>query len=192
MPMEFDRLQEMLRAEKLRFFVDPANTCVMLPAKGKEGSYQFMIALQIKGRFLQFRSLDLAHCGEDHPNYAAVMKLLAEMNRTVRLIKFGLDPADGEIMVFADMWIEDGTLTQAQLHSIIGNCFMATDHCYPRLMKTIETGVDPGNPTPKEKLQGLLKSLSGADDLPPELQKLLDRLGDKGEKPKPSDEPVGL
>jgi len=55
----------------------------------------------------------------------------------------GWDPTDGEIVGYADLWLEDATLTQQQFGAMLGAFIPAIDLGHARIVTTMETGVDP-------------------------------------------------
>jgi hypothetical protein len=144
MALAFSALQELVKAEKLNFWVHPTDTQLMLGSGGYFGAYQFLISLFDDGRFLQIRAVNYLRCPATDAHLPAVLKVLASLNYQYRVIKFGWDPGDGEITAYADYYAMDGTLTQAQLHQLL-SCFLpGIDFNYPRIQKTLATGEDPG------------------------------------------------
>jgi len=139
-------LRKLLDGEGLKYFLHPDQPVVLMGMGGLYGSYQIGISLQDDGRFLQLRTLGYVRCPATHEHLATVLRTLAEINFRVRFVKFGWDPQDGEIMAYADMWVMDGTVTQAQFNRIMANLIPTIDLNYPRLGRTMETGVDPGVP----------------------------------------------
>ena len=134
-------LREFLETEGLQYYLIPDQDGVMLTMKGTEGKYQFKILLELDGEFLQFRSIDYLHCPQGHQNLETTLQVLGEINYRLRLLKFGWDPADGEIAVFVDLWMMDATITQGHF-SRMANSFMSImDDEYPRLLAAIESGV---------------------------------------------------
>ncbi len=134
-------LREFLETEGLQYYLIPDQDGVMLTMKGTEGKYQFKILLELDGEFLQFRSIDYLHCPQGHQNLETTLQVLGEINYRLRLLKFGWDPADGEIAVFVDLWMMDATITQGHF-SRMANSFMSImDDEYPRLVAAIENGV---------------------------------------------------
>ena len=178
--MTFEELKKLAEGEGLKYFIDPDRPTLMMGVGGLNGNYQIVVPLELDGRFLQFRTVGYQSCPSDHPHLEAVLRVLGELDYKLRLPKFGWDPADGEIAGYADVWLEDGTLTQKQFSGIL-HCFVpGIDFNYPRITKTIETGTDPGDVKPED-----LIAAAGAA-LPPELRTLLEGLGEK-----PSEEPEG-
>lgn len=144
MAISMDQLKRLLDNEGLRYFLDPRRDAVMLSGGGMFGVYQCVILLEMNGTFLQFRSLAYAHCTQQHPQLAAVLRLLAEVNYLKRMFKIGWDADDGEITAYLDVWIEDNTLTQAQFGQVLRLYFSVLDSTNRRLRQVLETGKDPG------------------------------------------------
>jgi hypothetical protein len=166
-------LQKLLEAEGLRYFLDPQRDALMVGCQGANGRYQFVIHLDLEGTFLQMRTISYHHCPTDHKHVLPLLKLLGSMNYELRLVKFGYDPTDGEIVVYADLWVMDGTVTQQQFSRMLHNYLPSMDVCYARILKTMETGVDPGLADPVAALA------SGAGDgLPGPLRRLLESLAE--------------
>jgi len=165
-------LRKLLDGEGLKYFLSPDQDMVMMPMGGINGHYTVAIPLELEGRFLQFRTVMYLSCPVDHPHLPEVLKVLAALNYQLRLTKFGWDASDGEIVAYADLWLEDGGLTQKQLHAML-TCYMpALDINFPRISKTIESGQDPGEVSPEDLIAGL----------DPKLRDVLDELRDKKAK----------
>lgn len=139
-------LRELLETEGLRYYLIPDQDGVMLTMKGTEGKYQFKILLELDGEFLQFRSIDYLHCPQGHPNLDTTLQVLGEINYRLRLLKFGWDPADGEIAVYVDLWMMDATITQGHFSRMASAFMSIMDDEYPRLVAAIEEGVGVDSP----------------------------------------------
>jgi hypothetical protein len=161
MALTMEELRKLVEGQKLRYFLDPNRDALMLGAAGVNGRYQFVILLEVDGQFVQFRTVGYLHTRTDHPHVHEVLEVLGALNYKLRLVKFGWDPSDGEIVGYADVWVMDGDLTPAQFKRMIGNYLSAIDINYARIKKTMETGKDPGDERPV---------------IPPELQKIIDDL----------------
>ena len=165
MAMTMDQLQDLVKGQNLKYFLHPEQPALMLQAKGINGSYQFIIALQQDGTFLQFKTLQYLYCKEDNPNLLEALKVMGALNYQIRLAKWGWDPRDGEIDVCADTWIEDNALTQEQFGRIAFNYLTAIDMNYSRLETTIETGTDPGEFNPLEMMKRIAEEAEkGAEE----------------------------
>lgn len=164
MALKLDDLKKLCEGEKLKYFIDPDRPVVMMGFGGIHGRYQVIVALEVDGRFLQVRTISYLHCPADHPHIVPVLKILGHLNYRLRMIKFGWDPSDGEIVAYADVWLEDGRLTQSQFGALFKSIIPAMDLNYKRLTETMETGTDPGDVQ------------TSAGSLPPEIAEALRKL----------------
>jgi len=184
MALTLEQLQKLLDGEGLRYFVDPKQSALLLALKGANGSYQCVASLQEGGRFLQLLTLGYATCAADHPHASALFRTLAAINAQRRFTKFAWDPRDGTIIVFADVWVMDGAVTQEQFHRICSNYFTCLDDDYRRIKQALETGEDPG----PEDLEAKARRLEGEKGgLPDAVRKALDKIRGK----KPPEAPAG-
>jgi hypothetical protein len=178
MALTMEGLRKLVDAEGLHYFLAPDRPALMLNVTGVNGRYQFMIILDVDGQFLQLRTFGYRPCSANHPHLPELLKVIAQLNYRLRLVKFAWDPAEGEVVVYADIWLVDSEPTQAQFQRMIHTLFSAMDMHYPRIVKTLETGKDPG----AEDLMAMVGRSMGAG-LPPEVQKLLEELVKRGKKP---------
>ena len=142
MALTEDRLRDL--AGDGRFDPHPPPVPLDLRAKGLNNTYRFFIFLELEGEFLQFRTSGYHSCLLDNPSLDATLKVLGELNFGLRLVKFGWDPSDGEIVASVDAWVCDGDLTRAQFNQMAKSFLTNIDLQYPRIDATIETGEDPG------------------------------------------------
>jgi len=188
MALTMDGLRKLVDGQGLHYYLAPDRPALMLGVTGLNGRYQLTIALDVEGQFLQFRTVAYRHCAADHAHLSETLKVLAQLNYRFRLVKFGWDASDGEIVAYADTWIVDGDLTPAQFQRLIHSYFSGIDMHYPRIAKTIETGKDPG---PPDLLAAVERSMGSG--LPAEMRKLLEDLVKKlkpGADDKKKEEPV--
>lgn len=143
MTISLDQLKSLVQAEGLGFFEDPRRPAILVNFSGNNGAYMVVMLVELDGRFVQFRTIGYGSCPPDHKNLLPVLRVLGEMDYRYRLTKFGWDPADGEIVGYADLWLEDGTLTQRQLAAMLRAYLPAIDQARPRIARTVETGIDP-------------------------------------------------
>jgi hypothetical protein len=143
MSCNLPELRELLETEGLRYYLIPDQEGVMLTVKGTEAKYQFKILLELDNEFLQFRSIDYLHCPMDHPNLGPTLQVLGEINYRLRLLKFGWDPTDGEIAVYADLWMVDSVITQEQFSRMVNVYMSIIDDEYVRLVAAIGSGIGP-------------------------------------------------
>lgn len=181
-----EELQTMLENEGLRFFRDPRadDPTFLLIARGMYGAYQAVVRLELDGQFLQFRTINYLHCVASHENLLEVHKVLGHLNYRRRFVKYGWDPNDGEIMVYGDCWLQDGTITQEQFSRMAQNYLVAVDTGFGRLKETMDTGEDPGDigDSPGAMLDMLRRHL------PSDLADLLEEMRDKQESGADDDE----
>jgi len=74
MALTMEQLKNLMKQEKLRFFLDPDNPRIMFGATGLNGSYQFVISLENNGDFLQFRTLRFLFCPKTAPKVVSAEK----------------------------------------------------------------------------------------------------------------------
>jgi hypothetical protein len=144
MALTIDELRRLVDSVNYRYFVDPTKPVLLCGAQGKSGRYQFMMMLEMEGRFLQFRTLHYHQCPANSPHLGAALNLLAQLNYQLRFVKFGWNAKDGEIVVYGDVWLMDAGLTQQQFSRVLGNYLPSIDENYPRIVQTVATGTDPG------------------------------------------------
>lgn len=147
MAMTMDQLKQLCDQMGLRYFLDPRRTAVTFGLRGDASNFHLLVLLDLDGTFLQLRSIEYVKCPAGHPNLHAVLKVLGDLNLATRLVKYGWDAVDGEIVAFGDMWIMDGAVTPNQFQRMLVNWLGGVDPAYPRIKKTIETGKDPGPDT---------------------------------------------
>ena len=175
--MTLDAVEKLMKAAKMRYFRDPERPALMFPATGLFGTYQFVVTLDVNGAFLQFRTINYLHCEANHSHIHEVLKVLGETNYRLRLVKFGWDPQDGEIVAYADLWVMDGSVTEAQFKRMLGSLLPSVDMASERIKKTMETGTDPGVIDPTKALEEASKGDATSSGLSDVLKKLREKLG---------------
>lgn len=143
MAYNLSRLRELLDAEELHYFLLPEREGVVLTLQGDNGRFQFTILVEVDGEFLQFRSLEYLYCPKDHPNLHTTLQVLGELNYRLRLLKFGWDPQDGEIAVYADLWMMDAEITEEQFSRMAQSYMSIMDSEYPGIKAAIDSGIEP-------------------------------------------------
>ncbi len=179
MAITLDDLKELVKGENLRFLLDPDRPILHIAMGGATGRFNFVIILQDEGRFLQIRSADYVVCPLEHEHSNLVLRILAELNHRMRFIKFGLDPSDGEIVAFADLWIVDGTVTQAQFKRMMSNFVPAVVPARLRIQAAMESGKDPG----QEATTAVVTGSDPTEPVSPDLAALLAELAKRGKGP---------
>jgi hypothetical protein len=178
--MTLEELKKLAEGENLKYFVAQDAPTLLMNIGGLNGAHQIVLPLELDGRFLQFRTVGYLTCPADSPHLEAVLRVLGQLDYQLRVTKFGWDPADGEIVGYADMWLEDSEVTQKQFSGTIHTFFAGIDLNKPRIAKTIEIGADPGEFDPTDLL-------SDGSGLPPALKGVLEKLAGK----EPADRPEG-
>jgi hypothetical protein len=148
--VSIQQLQALAAGAGLKFFMAPDRPVMLMGFTGMFGSYQVIATTDLDGRFMQLRTMGYGSCGADHPHLEAVLKVLAALDYRLRLTKFAWDESDGEIIAYADLWLEDATLTQAQFAAMLRAFVPAIDLGHERIVKTMQTGVDPGTQMPAQ------------------------------------------
>ncbi|MBN1629474.1 MAG: hypothetical protein JW990_06915 [Thermoleophilia bacterium] len=190
----------LLDGEGLKYCMDSDH--IMLGMTGLHSSYVLVLETALEGRFMRIRTMRLAFCPEQHPNFVPLLRLLGEMNYELSGIKLGWDPSDGEVDATAEATVEDTQPTQSQFHALLSRFLPQLDLGYRRISQTISTGEDPGElahedllalmsgavPMPSESEdtgpwesapEGLLALIDESEPLPPELGVELDRVLDE-------------
>lgn len=145
MACTLQQLRTLLEGEGLRYYLIPDHEGVMIVISGGESRYQFRILIEEDGQFLQFRSDTYLYCPVDHPNLGALLKVLGHENYRMRMVKYGWDPTDGEIAVYADLWLMDAELTQGQFGRMADAYISLLDAEYETFKAAIEDGVVPSD-----------------------------------------------
>jgi hypothetical protein len=144
--LTFEMLTSFLKSAEIRYMVVPDQPVVALGMSTPSGRH-FLIhgMIEAEGSLLQFRTNGYELCQPDGSSLPAVMMLLNELNYRLRLVKFTLDPADGEIVVFADLAILDSEPTSTQVLGLLAFLMERLRECADRIETTIQSGSDPGD-----------------------------------------------
>lgn len=165
-------IRGMLEAEGLKYLIDPNRPLCFFAVTGLSGTFQVVIALELEGQLLQLRTIRYAVCSAEQPAFPALARALVELNGQHRFVKYSWDPSDGEVVVYGDHWIMDGTVTREQFRRMLGNFLPVIDQSFRRISQIIGTGTDPGN----TNLVAVLRSLESKGGLDAALKDLLDKL----------------
>jgi hypothetical protein len=146
MSLTFESLQSILREAEIRYLLAPDQPMVACGLTIESGRHVLVHCfLEVEGSLLQLRTTGYQLCPLDSPHLPAVMILLNQLNHRLRLVKFTLDPLDGEITVFSDLAIIDSQPTSAQIVGLLGFVMDRLREYSRRIEETIRTGVDPGD-----------------------------------------------
>jgi hypothetical protein len=155
MALTFESLQAILRGAEIRYLLDPDRTMLAFGLTTPSGRHVLIHCfLEVEGTLLQLRTNGYLMCPLGGPHRLTVMALLNELNHRLRLVKFTLDPLDGEITVFSDLALLDSQPTGGQILGLIGFFMDRLREYCDRIETTIRTGTDPGDavaePTPDD------------------------------------------
>jgi hypothetical protein len=143
--LTFELLTSFLKSAEIRYLIVPDQPVVALGMTTPSGRH-FLIhgMIEAEGSLLQFRTNGYEQCPLTSPNLPAVLLLLNELNHRLRLVKFTLDPADGEIIVFSDLALLDSEPTAGQVLGLIAFVMERLREYADRIEATVQTGIDPG------------------------------------------------
>lgn len=145
MAVNFDQLVSFLEAAEIRYLLVPRQPAVALGTTTETGRHFLLhVVVEAEGSLLQLRTTGFAYCPPTSPNFSAVMMLLNELNFRLRMVKFTMDPADGEVVVFTDLAVLDSAVTQTQIVGLISFVMERLRECAGRVEATAVTGSDPG------------------------------------------------
>jgi hypothetical protein len=144
--LTFEMLTSFLKSAEIRYLLVPDQPVVALGMSTPSGRH-FLVhgMIEAEGSLLQFRTNGYEQCPLTAPALPVVLQLLNELNHRLRLVKFTLDPADGEIIVFSDLAILDSEPTATQVLGLIAFLMERLREHADRLEITIRTGTDPGD-----------------------------------------------
>jgi hypothetical protein len=146
MSLTFDKLQSFLKEAGIRYLLAPDQPMLAFGMITESGRHVLVHCfLEVEGTLVQLRTNGYHLCQLDSPHRPAVMQLLNELNHRLRLVKFTIDPLDGEVTVFSDLAILDSEPTGAQILGLIGFFMDRLREYSDRIDTTIRTGNDPGN-----------------------------------------------
>jgi hypothetical protein len=149
MSMTFDKLQSILKEAGIRYLLAPDQPMLAFGMMTESGRHVLIHCfLEIEGTLLQLRTNGYHICPPDSPHQLPVLKLVNELNHRLRLVKFTIDPLDGEVTVFADLAILDSEPTAPQVLGLVGFFMDRLREHAERIEETIRTGIDPGNVNP--------------------------------------------
>ncbi|HLH80652.1 MAG TPA: YbjN domain-containing protein [Chthonomonas sp.] len=95
-------------------------------------------------------------------NREALLMKLMEQNRTLKLLKFGVDPEDGEITVSIELPVEDSPLTAGQVHRCMYTLTHVAMNERERLLSLIQTGIYPDSRN--EEFQTIVSNLLSGNE----------------------------
>jgi hypothetical protein len=149
MPLSFEQFQTILRDAGVRYLIAPDQPMLAIGITLPGGRHVLVHCfLEVEGTLLQLRTNGFQSCPPDSPHRDAVVNTLNELNHKLRLVKFTLDPLDGEVTVFSDLALLDSLPTPAQVMGLVSFFMDRLRECSDRVETTVRTGVDPGDAEP--------------------------------------------
>ena len=141
MPISIDQVCSLLDSIRIRHLRPPERDDLALALFACAGrDIVLAINLMNEGQFLQFVSRDAGMAPP--PGTAAgdaALREIAHLNVTNMFIKIGVDPS-GQILIFGDMWIKDGSLAKGQFEEMIDNFTSLASHSIKRIGDAVRTG----------------------------------------------------
>jgi hypothetical protein len=170
--MKLQDVRNLLDRAGFKYFLSPQQDAVLVGVVGLNSRYQFVVHLPAEGNFLQFLSVGFLRCDAKNPYAPIVFKAIADMNYAFRGVKIGWDERDGELAVYSDIWVLDGTVTYNQFTQTMFGFMQILDVAYQRISRILSSGVDPGTDSIEQMLKTLMAG-GAAERLPRELADLL-------------------
>jgi hypothetical protein len=120
MALPFDKLLAFLKEADVRYLQVPDQPVVAVGTTTESGR-QFLIhtMLEAEGTLLQFRTSGYLVCPLTSQHFWQVLQLVNELNHKMRLVKFAIDPSDGEVTVFCDLAVVDSEPTTSQVVGLL-------------------------------------------------------------------------
>lgn len=104
-----------------------------------------VVAMSNDGKILQLRTMGMTSVSRGR--YPLVRRILLETNESYKLIKFTLDPDDGEVVAWIDMALGGADVTVRQLKRCLHLIDDAGGTTRKRVQAVERTGEDPGPPS---------------------------------------------
>lgn len=123
MSITLNQLASRLEEDELVGYTTDDSIILPLRSKGTEKVY-IQLSLEENGVYLQFMILDYLNLNATKYRQELLVKLL-ELSRMLKILKFGVDPEDGEVTVSIELPIEEGSFTQGQFRRCL-RCIMNT------------------------------------------------------------------
>ncbi|HLJ55577.1 MAG TPA: hypothetical protein VKT77_11110 [Chthonomonadaceae bacterium] len=139
-------LKAMLETDSATIYSDGAETLLYWFAHSGQ-SFNILCEVAEEGEYVRF-TLPFLLCLADAADREAALAALLEINRRVKALKFAYDPTDGEVSATVEILVEDGPLTERQVHR---SMFLLTNVAMSErdnLLTLLRTGVYPGSSDP--------------------------------------------
>ena len=119
------------------------------PLKTDWGEIRVLVHLQDEGRYIQFRSIDLFTLSEKQRVRERQIEMLLIHNYRKKSVQFGFDPDDGEVCMYVDLPVLDGTeVTRRLMERVLASIRLSGADLLRELRHTVEeTPAAPQNDT---------------------------------------------
>lgn len=142
MAVSLDDLRRLLDKAGFDHVDGPEGTLLFRVEAGDE-PVNMVLDRPSEGHIVQFRTLNLL-TAEPGPHRLTLLTALATANDKLKLVKFGLDPEDGEVCGYIDLVVGGGTLTEQQFVRCLQSLLHMVGRAATRFRTIISTGEDPG------------------------------------------------
>src|SRR5438477_12012317 len=129
-----DMLARYLDRDDWRYDLDPEGSCIRTGFRGDHGTYRAMVlfdAEKQRVRFIVPNYLNLTKITDK----TRILERLMELNMQYILLKFGYDPADGEVRAEIDVPVNDSNLSYEGFRRCLYCLLTAVDEEYPEMMR---------------------------------------------------------
>lgn len=129
-----DTLARYLDRDEWRYDMDPEGSCIRTGFRGDHATYRAMVLLDAEKqrvRFIVPNYLNLTKIADK----TRILERLMELNMQYILLKFGYDPADGEVRAEIDVPVNDSNLSYEGFRRCLYCLLTAVDEEYPEMMR---------------------------------------------------------
>ena len=160
-----DTLARYLDRDEWRYDMDPEGSCIRTGFRGDNATYRAMILFDAEKQRVRFIVPNYLNLGKVRDK-GKVLERLMELNMQYILLKFGYDPADGEVRAEIDVPVNDTDLSYEGFRRCLYCLLTAADEEYPEMTRLM-WGKD-GPPKAKKTLGTMEAGDSEPDEPPPE------------------------
>jgi hypothetical protein len=129
-----DTLARYLDRDEWRYDLDPEGSCIRTGFRGDHATYRAMVLYDSdkqRVRFIVPNYLNLTKVQDK----ARILERLMELNMQYILLKFGYDPADGEVRAEIDVPVNDSNISYEGFRRCLYCLLTAVDEEYPEMMR---------------------------------------------------------
>ena len=157
-----DALARYLDRDEWRYDLDPDTSCIRTGFRGEHTTFRAMVIYDPDKQRVRFIVPNYLNLGKVKDK-SKILERLMYLNMQYILVKFGYDPADGEVRAEIDVPVNDTDLSYEGFRSCLYCLFTAVDEEYPEMMRLIygqqpaesrpvrEDGFNPG----KNRIEGI-------------------------------------